>query len=299
MASKDDAAAEGFYQQALRLTPATAARCVAGESLSTPVAGKALAYLNGLPRSQQAKLRSTLDGLRLDMLKQQAEALAAQQQWQQAAEIYRRAQPMDPDDVWLTYRYAQALRQAGQPQQADALFRQLAQRQRANPQLAYAYALYLSGSDRDDRALAQLNTLPAAQWNDNMRELAQRLKMQATIAQAERLRAAGDEPAAEAYLRRQPADTRIDLLLADWALARGVCGGAGGLSAGETARTEQPGCATGRDRSLCRARDLDAARQRLKTEPQPQDASLNSQRRVANARGRSAIRSRPKRSSAG
>ncbi|MCT5186365.1 hypothetical protein LZL33_29570 [Pseudomonas aeruginosa] len=29
--------------------------------------------------------------------------------------------------------------------------------------------------------------------------------------------------------------------------------------------------------------DLDAARQRLKTEPQPQDASLNSQRRVANA----------------
>ena len=155
------------------------------------------------------------------MLKQQAEALAAQQQWQQAAEIYRRAQPMDPDDVWLTYRYAQALRQAGQPQQADALFRQLAQRQRANPQLAYAYALYLSGSDRDDQALAQLNTLPAAQWNDNMRELAQRLKMQAVIAQAERLRAAGDEPAAEAYLRRQPADTRIDLLLADWALARG------------------------------------------------------------------------------
>ena len=49
-----------------------------------------------------------------------------------------------------------------------------------------------------------------------MREPAQRLKMQAVIAQAERLRAAGDEPAAEAYLRRQPADTRIDLLLVDW-----------------------------------------------------------------------------------
>lgn len=222
VASKDDAAAEGFYQQALRrdLGNGSALRGLVNlYQRQSPE--KALAYLNGLPRSQQAKLRSTLDGLRLDMLKQQAEALAAQQQWQQAAEIYRRAQPMDPDDVWLTYRYAQALRQAGQPQQADALFRQLAQRLRANPQLAYAYALYLSGSDRDDQALAQLNTLPAAQWNDNMRELAQRLKMQAVIAQAERLRAAGDEPAAEAYLRRQPADTRIDLLLADWALARG------------------------------------------------------------------------------
>ena len=257
VASKDDAAAEGFYQQALRRDPGNGSALRGLVNLyQRQSPEKALAYLNGLPRSQQAKLRSTLDGLRLDMLKQQAEALAAQQQWQQAAEIYRRAQPMDPDDVWLTYRYAQALRQAGQPQQADALFRQLAQRLRANPQLAYAYALYLSGSDRDDQALAQLNTLPAAQWNDNMRELAQRLKMQAVIAQAERLRAAGDEPAAEAYLRRQPADTRIDLLLADWALARGVCGGAGGLSAGETARTEQPGCATGRDRSLCRAKGI-------------------------------------------
>lgn len=222
VASKDDAAAEGFYQQALRRDPGN------GSALRGLVniyqrqsPEKALAYLDGLPRSQQAKLRSTLDGLRLDRLKQQAETLAQQQQWQQAAEIYRRAQPMAPDDVWLTYRYAQALRQAGQPQQADALFRQLAQRQHANPQLTYAYALYLSGSDRDRQALAQLNTLPAAQWNDNMRELAQRLKMQATIAHAEGLRAAGDEPAAEAYLRRQPADTRIDLLLADWALARG------------------------------------------------------------------------------
>ncbi len=301
VASKDDAAAEGFYQQALRRDPGNGSALRGLVNLyQRQSPEKALAYLNGLPRSQQAKLRSTLDGLRLDMLKQQAEALAAQQQWQQAAEIYRRAQPMDPDDVWLTYRYAQALRQAGQPQQADALFRQLAQRQRANPQLAYAYALYLSGSDRDDQALAQLNTLPAAQWNDNMRELAQRLKMQAVIAQAERLRAAGDEPAAEAYLRRQPADTRIDLLLADWALARGEYAAA--LEDYQRVKRREPNnpdAQLGEIEAYVAQGGFDAARQRLKTEPQPQDASLNSQRRVANAWGRSAIRSRPKRSSAG
>ncbi|HAT4998545.1 TPA: cellulose biosynthesis protein BcsC [Serratia marcescens] len=287
VASKDDAAAEGFYQQALRRDPGN------GSALRGLVniyqrqsPEKALAYLNGLPRSQQAKLRSTLDGLRLDMLKQQAETLAAQQQWQQAAEIYRRAQPMDPDDVWLTYRYAQALRQAGQPQQADALFRQLAQRQHANPQLTYAYALYLSGSDRDRQALAQLNALPAAQWNDNMRELAQRLKMQAVIEHAERLRAAGDEPAAEAYLRRQPADTRIDLLLADWALARGEYAAA--LDDYQRVKRREPNnpdAQLGEIEAYVAQGDLDAARQRLKTEPQPQDASLNSQRRVANAWG--------------
>lgn len=299
VASKDDAAAEGFYRQALRRDPGN------GSALRGLVniyqrqsPEKALAYLNGLPGSQQAKLRSTLDGLRLDMLKQQAETLAAQQQWRQAAEIYRRAQPMDPDDVWLTYRYAQALRQAGQPQQADALFRQLAQRQHANPQLVYAYALYLSGSDRDDQALAQLNTLPVAQWNDNMRELAQRLKMQAVIDHAERLRAAGDEPAAEAYLRRQPADTRIDLLLADWALARGEYAAA--LDDYQRVKRREPNnpdAQLGEIEAYVAQGDLEAARQRLKTEPQPQDASLNSQRRVANAWGRSAIRSRPKLSS--
>ena len=273
VASKDDAAAEGFYQQALRRDPGN------GSALRGLVniyqrqsPEKALAYLDGLPRSQQAKLRSTLDGLRLDRLKQQAETLAQQQQWQQAAEIYRRAQPMAPDDVWLTYRYAQALRQAGQPQQADALFRQLAQRQHANPQLTYAYALYLSGSDRDRQALAQLNTLPAAQWNDNMRELAQRLKMQATIAHAEGLRAAGDEPAAEAYLRRQPADTRIDLLLADWALARGEYAAA--LDDYQRVKRREPNnpdAQLGEIEAYVAQGDLDAARQRLKTEPQPQD----------------------------
>lgn len=301
VASKDDAAAEGFYQQALRRDPGNGSALRGLVNLyQRQSPEKALAYLNGLPRSQQAKLRSTLDGLQLDMLKQQAETLAAQQQWQQAAEIYRRAQQMDPDDVWLTYRYAQALRQAGQPQQADALFRQLAQRQRANPQLAYAYALYLSGSDRDDQALAQLNTLPAAQWNDNMRELAQRLKMQAVIAHAEGLRAAGDEPAAEAYLRRQPADTRIDLLLADWALARGEYAAAlGDYQRVKRREPNNPDAQLGEIEAYVAQGDLDAARQRLKTEPQPQDASLTVNGGSLTPGARSAIRSRPKLSSAG
>ncbi|CAI1067062.1 cellulose synthase complex outer membrane protein BcsC [Serratia ficaria] len=285
VASNDDAAAEGFYRQALRRDPGN------GSALRGLVniyqrqsPEKALAYLNGLPRSQQNKLRSTLDGLQLDMLKRQAEALAEQRQWHQAAEKYRRAQQRDPDDVWLTYRYAQTLRQAGQPQQADALFRRLAQRQRANPQQAYAYALYLSGSDRDPQALAQLHTLPAAQWNDNMRELAQRLKMQATLEHAERLRAAGDEPAAVAYLRRQPADTRIDLLLADWALARGEYAAA--LADYQRVRQREPNnpdARLGEVEAYVAQGRLSEARRRLQTEPPQQARTINTERRVANA----------------
>lgn len=98
--------------------------------------------------------------------------------------------------------------------------------------------------------------------------------------------AAGDEAAAEAYLRRQPADTRIDLLLADWALARGEYAAA--LDDYQRVKRREPNnpdAQLGEIEAYVAQGDLDAARQRLKTEPQPQDASLNSQRRVANAWG--------------
>ncbi|WP_150320303.1 tetratricopeptide repeat protein, partial [Enterobacter hormaechei] len=88
------------------------------------------------------------------------------------------------------------------------------------------------------------------------------------------------------YLRRQPADTRIDLLLADWALARGEYAAAlGDYQRVKRREPNNPDAQLGEIEAYVAQGDLDAARQRLKTEPQPQDASLNSQRRVANAWG--------------
>ncbi len=285
VARKDDAAAERYYQQALRLDPSSgsAVRGLVGiYQRQSPQ--KALAYLNGLPRGQQNKMRSTLDALQLDMLKQQADELAQRQQWPLAAEKYRQAQVKDPDDVWLTYHYAQTLRQAGQPQQADAVFRRLAQKHPSDPQQIYAYALYLSGSDRDNQALAHLNTLPKAQWSDNMREMAQRLQMQAVLDHAEQLRAAGDGPAAIAYLRQQPADTRIDLTLADWALERAEYDEA--LADYQRVRAREPNnpdARLGEVEAYVAEGRLSEARQRLQTVPPQPDESINGQRRVANA----------------
>lgn len=285
VARHDDAAAERYYQQALRLdrNSGSAVRGLANiYQRQSPQ--KALAYLNSLPRAQQNQMRSTLDGLRLDMLKQDAEALAQRQQWHQAAEKYRQAQRQDPDDVWLTYRYAQALRQAGQPQQADELFRSLAQRHPDSPQQAYAYALYLSASDRDRQALAQLDTLPRARWNDDIRQLAQRLRLQATLEHAEQLRSGGDEAAAIAYLKRQPTATRIDLTLADWALANGDYQSA--LADYRRVRAREPNnpdARLGEIEAYVAQGDLPAARQRLQSASPAQDTSLNGRRREANA----------------
>ncbi|MGE4726320.1 cellulose synthase complex outer membrane protein BcsC [Yersinia enterocolitica] len=286
VARHDDKTAEQHYQQALRLDPAnsSAVRGLANiYQRESPQ--KALNYLNNLPRSQQAKMRDTLNSLQLDMLKQQAEALAAQQQWHQAAEKYRQAQKLASDDVWITYRLAQALAQDGHSAQADAEFHQLASRKPGDPEQVYAYALYLSSTERDSQALAHLATLPAAQWNDNIRELDQRLKLDQVLTLARQLRENGDETGAITALRQQPANTQIDLTLADWALERGDYSEAlAGYQRIRAREPQNPDARLGEIEAYIAEGRLSDARQHLQTEPLTgEGASLNTQRRVANA----------------
>ncbi|HDL8431715.1 cellulose biosynthesis protein BcsC [Yersinia enterocolitica] len=286
VARHDDKTAEQHYQQALRLDPAnsSAVRGLANiYQRESPQ--KALNYLNNLPRSQQAKMRDTLNSLQLDMLKQQAEMLAAQQQWHQAAEKYRQAQKMAPNDVWITYRLAQALAQDGHLAQADAEFHQLASRKPGDPEQVYAYALYLSSTERDSQALAHLATLPAAQWNDNIRELDQRLKLDQVLTLARQLRENGDESGAITALRQQPANTQIDLTLADWALERGDYSEAlAGYQRIRAREPQNPDARLGEIEAYIAEGRLSDARQHLQTEPLTgEGASLNTQRRVANA----------------
>ncbi|CRE48039.1 TPA: cellulose synthase complex outer membrane protein BcsC [Yersinia enterocolitica] len=286
VARHDDKTAEQHYQQALRLDPAnsSAVRGLANiYQRESPQ--KALNYLNNLPRSQQAKMRDTLNSLQLDMLKQQAEALAAQQQWHQAAEKYRQAQKLAPDDVWITYRLAQALAQDGHSAQADAEFHQLASRKPGDPEQVYAYALYLSSTERDSQALAHLATLPAAQWNDNIRELDQRLKLDQVLTLARQLRENGDETGAITALRQQPANTQIDLTLADWALERGDYSEAlAGYQRIRAREPQNPDARLGEIEAYIAEGRLSDARQHLQTEPLTgEGANLNTQRRVANA----------------
>ncbi|HDL8240012.1 TPA: cellulose biosynthesis protein BcsC [Yersinia enterocolitica] len=286
VARHDDKTAEQHYQQALRLDPAnsSAVRGLANiYQRESPQ--KALNYLNNLPRGQQAKMRDTLNSLQLDMLKQQAETLAAQQQWHQAAEKYRQAQKLAPDDVWITYRLAQALAQDGHSAQADAEFHQLASRKPGDPEQVYAYALYLSSTERDSQALAHLATLPAAQWNDNIRELDQRLKLDQVLTLARQLRENGDETGAITALRQQPANTQIDLTLADWALERGDYSEAlAGYQRIRAREPQNPDARLGEIEAYIAEGRLSDARQHLQTEPLTgEGANLNTQRRVANA----------------
>lgn len=222
LARKNDAEAERLFRQAWQMdrTNSTAVTRLAGlYQQQSPQ--KAIAFINGLSGEQQRALGSTLNTLRSDVLRAEADTLAQQGNWAQAAEKYREAQQNAPDDVWLNYRLAGALRNAGQPQQADSLMTAMARRLPADPTQVYAWSLYLSGSDRADEALIQLNSLPQARWDQNMRELAERLQQDKVYAQADAQRLAGKNGAAVALLNALPASPRRDITLADWALADG------------------------------------------------------------------------------
>ncbi|WP_227318611.1 cellulose synthase complex outer membrane protein BcsC [Cedecea davisae] len=222
VAKKDDASAERYYQQALRMDRgnSNAVRGLANVyRRQSPE--RATAYIQSLSASQRRSIDDIERSITGERLEQQASALESQGQWARAAQVQRQRLQMDPDSVWITYRLANDLYSAGQHSEADGLMSGLAQRKPGDPEQVYAYGLYLSGNDRDAAALSHLDTLPKAQWNDNIKELANRLQFNEMMQTANRLRDSGKEPEAIALLRQQPVSDRVDLTLADWAAERG------------------------------------------------------------------------------
>ena len=243
---------------------------------------KAEAYIASLSASQRRSIDDIERSLQNDRLAQQAEALENQGKWAQAAALQRQRLALDPGSVWITYRLSQDLWQAGQRSQADTLMRNLAQQKPNDPEQVYAYGLYLSGHDQDRAALAHINSLPRGQWNSNIQELVNRLQNDQVLETANRLRENGKEAEAEAMLRQQPPSSRIDLTLADWAQQRRDYTAA--RAAYQNVLTREP---TNADAILgltevdIAAGDKAAARSQLAKLPAIDNASLNTQRRVA------------------
>ena len=282
MARKDTAVAEQFWQNARRLdgTNITAVRRLAGLYQAASPA-RELEFINTLPVAQQRALADTIRTLRSDSLRAEADALAQQARWSQAADKYRQARELAPDDVWLSYRLAGALRNSGDVPQANAVMRAVPQRHPQDATALYATALWFSGNDNDSEAMATLHRLPDAQWSSDMRQLADRLNQNQIFAQAEALRAAGQEQAAVTLLHQQPVSSRRDLTLADWALARGDAQQA--LTSYQQVLSREPGngdAALGRIDALVALQRNSEARLALAQQP-PVQATVNADRRAA------------------
>ncbi len=286
LAQQNTAVAEMLFRQALRLDPenTTATQRLVGlyKQQSTE---KAMAFINGLPLSRKRALSATLATLRSSTLSGEGDKQAAAGRWQQAVEQYRAAQQSAPEDVWLNYRLAGALRQAGDPQAADRQMAMMAQRQPGVVTQVYAYALYLSGSDRAGAALQQIHTLPAEKWDSSIKDLNTRLETDIAVAKADALRASGQEDRAIALLRQLPPSARIDLTEADWAMERGDTAQALQSYRALVDREPQNNDARlGEIEALIALKALPEAKARLEALPAAViDESVNTGRRVANA----------------
>lgn len=287
VARNDDATAERYYQQALRMDKgnSNAARGLANiyrrHSLQ-----KAQAFIQTL----SARLRRSIDdierSLRDEQLSEQAAALEAKGQWLAAAAIQRQRLAMDPQSVWVTYRLAKNLDAAGQRSEASALFSDLARRHPGDPEQVYAVGLWLASIDQDQAAQAHLNTLPQDKWNDNIRELSARLARNQIMAKANRLRDGGHEPQAIALLVQQPENDDITLTLAGWAAERQDFAQAKRLYA--QALQHDPNnqdARLGMAEALIATGDKAAARRQLTALMAPSSVplSLNTRRRIATA----------------
>ncbi|MCA1178530.1 MULTISPECIES: cellulose synthase complex outer membrane protein BcsC [unclassified Pantoea] len=283
-ARKNDAQAEQYWQQALRLdrSNTTAVRRLAALYQQQSPA-RAMAFINALPAAQQRALAETLRSLRSDSLRAEADALAQQGQWHQAVVKYRQAAQDNPNDVWLSYRLANALRSSGEEAQGAQVMDAMVRHHAQEPAAIYAWALWLSSGDQDDAALAALHRLPETRWDSNMHELADRLTQDKVYARATELRANGNESAALALLQQQPASTRRDITLADWALERGDAKSA--LASYQRVLQQDAtnnDAALGRIEALIALKRKDEARKALQALPTSvAQQNINSGRRVA------------------
>ncbi|CAM3391304.1 cellulose synthase complex outer membrane protein BcsC [Pseudomonas plecoglossicida] len=225
-AEGDLAGAERQYLQVQRMVPGNES-AVRGlmriyQAQSTD---KAEAYLDSLPRAQQAQFASLRRSLELGRLREQGDAALQRQDWATASRVLGKAAELAPDEPWLAYQLASSLRQQGRNAEADAAFNRVLQRQPADPATRYAHGLYLESSDRDAQVQDTLRAVPQGAWTDDMRTLDKRVRWRMTLAQAQRLQDQGrtEEATAvlEAGLAHGDGDPDDLLLMADWAAERG------------------------------------------------------------------------------
>lgn len=246
---------------------------------------KAIAFLDGLSPASRKPFLAMRTQLEVDLLKKQADEAVANKNPQRASELLKQAQELAPDDVWLTYRLANAWQDQGEFALANNAFNHLLRRQGQNPEARYAHALFLSSGGQSDQALASLHVVSTASWSANMQELAKRLELRQLLAQADTLRTGGDEKAAIALLKQQPDNNDIDFRLADWAQQRGDYREAQAIYAKILARhPADVGARLGQVEAWLDEGKINEARRSLETNPIVVDPTdTNNKRRLANA----------------
>ena len=217
VALKQSAMAERDYRQAIARDPKNvdAQRALLNLYL-TQNHQRAERYLASLSPALQKQFQDLAKQLKQTQLRTAAQQAQQQHQDKQELGFLTQLHQLDLGDIWVVYRMTQLLVANGHQADADFLY-QHAVPQSSDPVAAhYAYALYLSTTDRNTQASSQLALVPRTQWSDGMRNLDQRLRNEAVIAEARKLQAQGHLAAADQRLQPLGNQPNILLIRADW-----------------------------------------------------------------------------------
>ncbi|WP_241013300.1 tetratricopeptide repeat protein, partial [Burkholderia sp. Tr-20355] len=153
--------------------------------------------------------RRALDGLRADLLANQARALADKGERGPAAQRYEAAVRAAPDAPWTRFALARLYRDMGLPQLGRTVMDDgLAQGD--TPEMRYAIALYRNSLDDVAGAQAALAPVDDAHRSDGMRALARKLDAEHALADARGTLARGDRAAFAASLAHAQASAPDD-----------------------------------------------------------------------------------------
>ncbi|WP_126285600.1 cellulose synthase subunit BcsC-related outer membrane protein [Burkholderia stagnalis] len=148
--------------------------------------------------------RRALDGLRADLLAQQARALADKGERGPAAQRYEAAVRAAPDAPWTRFALARLYRDMGLPQLGRTVMDDgLAQA--GTSEMRHATALYRSSLDDVAGAQDALAPVADAERSDGMRALARKLDAQRALADARGALGRGERGAFDAALARAQA----------------------------------------------------------------------------------------------
>ncbi|RQR35208.1 MULTISPECIES: cellulose synthase subunit BcsC-related outer membrane protein [unclassified Burkholderia] len=153
--------------------------------------------------------RRALDGLRADLLANQARALADKGERGPAAQRYEAAVRAAPDAPWTRFALARLYRDMGLPQLGRTVMDDgLAQSD--TPEMRYASALYRNSLDDVAGAQAALAGVDDAHRSDGMRALARKLDAEGALADARTALGRGDRTAFAASLAHAQASAPDD-----------------------------------------------------------------------------------------
>lgn len=142
-----------------------------------------------------AALAGALASVRTDILSVLADEYIQAKQLDFAQKALESALQINPEDPWIFHRLARLHLRAKHQPKALAVMDEGIQRMPKNGDMRYARALIRTAVDDYEGVLEDLNHIPKADFNDNMKTLAQQAEIGKLVAKALQPDAAGQAPA--------------------------------------------------------------------------------------------------------